>query len=127
CDGLLPASLPEPGVASLPQGPCLGGTSDDGTGNYALGYAAGPGPTFPNYLFFTIKNGEAVREGGTIPGGDESGTYVYSQPSGFTSFHVSGMTGGSNIISWSHDGANMGSQPIVNMGLGPSTEYPSSA
>jgi len=127
CDGLVPAALPDPVVATMPQGGCLGGTSDDGIGNYALGYTAGGGPTFPNYLFFTIRDGAAVREGGTIPGGDESGTYVYSQPSGFTSFHVSGMTGGSNIISWSHDGANMGSQSIVNVGLGPLNEYPSSA
>ena len=127
CDGLLPASLPDPVVATLPQGGCLGGTSDDGTGNYALGYEAGPGPTYPNYLFFTIQNGQAVRIGGTIPGGDESGTYVYSQPSGFTSFHVSGNSGGSNFISWSHEGANTGSQPVSNVALGPSNAYPSSA
>ena len=127
CDGLMPTSMPDPVVATMPQDGCLGGTSDDGIGNYALGYEAGGGPTFPNYFFFTIQNGQAVREGGTIPGGDESGTTIYSQPSGFTSFHVSGQSGGSSFISWSHDGANQGSQPVANVGLGPSSDYPSSA
>jgi hypothetical protein len=127
CDGLAPASLPDPVVATMPQGGCLGGTSDDGTGNYALGYSAGMGPTFPNYFFFTIQNGEAVRVGGTIPGGDESGTYVYSQPSGFTSFHVSGVSGGSSILTWTHEGKNASTAPVVDRGLGPVSEYPSSA
>jgi hypothetical protein len=127
CDGLAPASLPDPVVATMPQGGCLGGTSDDGAGNYALGYAAGGGPTFPNYFFFAIQDGQAVRVGGTIPGGDESGTYVYSQPSGFTSFHVSGTSGGSSIISWSHEGKNAGTTPVVDRDPGPLSEYPSSA
>lgn len=104
CDGLQPGTLPAPVVASLPQNSCLDGTSDDGTGNYLLGYTAGPGPTYPNYLFFTIQDGKAVRIGDTVPGGDESATYVFSQPSGFTSFHLDGPYGGSSLRSYTHEG-----------------------
>ena len=113
CDGMAPASLPAPVIAKLPQNACLDGTSDDGNGNFALGYTAGPGPTYPNYLFFTIQNGQVVRIGNTIPGGDESGTYVYSQPSGFTAFIVSGSSGGSQINSYDHDGRLLSSQTLA--------------
>jgi hypothetical protein len=113
CTGLTPSALPQSVVATLPQSGCLGGTSDDGVGNYLLGFVAGPGPTYPNYLFFTIQDGQAQRVGGTVPGGDESGTYVFSQPSGFSSFHVSGNTGGSSVLSWSHEGVNTSSQAVA--------------
>jgi hypothetical protein len=126
CDGLMPASLPPPMVAKLPQNACLDGTSDDGNGNFALGYDAGGGPMFPNYLFFTIRNGQAVRIGDTIPGGDESGTYVYSQPSGFTAFLVSGRDGGSRIYSYDHDGRLVSSQTLAP-GAFPSSLQPTSA
>src|SRR5438105_9566976 len=65
CDGLLPASLPNPVVATLPESGCLGGTSDDGIGNYLLGYSRQlgdpSGHTFPGWQFFTIQDGKAVR------------------------------------------------------------------
>jgi hypothetical protein len=109
----MPDSVPAPVVATLPQNDCLDGMSDDGVGNFALGYTAGSGPNYPNYLFFTIQNGQAVRVGGTVPGGDESSTLVYSQPSGFTSFHQHGATSGSAMMSWSHDGQLMSTQPVA--------------
>lgn len=110
----MPGPLPDPVLAKLPQDECLDGTSDDGTGNYLLGYTAGrAGPTYPNYLFFTIQDGKAVNIGDTVPGGDENGTYVYSQPSGFTAFHVSGRDGGSDLDSYSHGGKLTRSQSGV--------------
>jgi hypothetical protein len=124
CDGLLPSVLPSPVVATLPQNGCLDGTSDDGTGNYMLGYRAGTGPDFPAYRFFTIQDGKAVPIGGTQFGGDENGTYVYSQPSGFTAFNVVGATRGSAINNWSHDGNLMSSRIIAT---GSFTNPPSSA
>jgi hypothetical protein len=88
------------------------------------------GPVYPNYLFFTVQEGKAQRIGDTIPGGDESGTYVSSQPSGFSSFHVSGMTGGSNFSSYSHEGVrgsttavadgNFADSPWSQVGIDPS-------
>ena len=126
CAGLMPASLPAPVLARLPQNSCRDGTSDDGNGNFALGYTAGGGPTYPNYLFFTIRNGQAVQIGDTIPGGDESGTYVYSQPSGFTAFIVSGHDGTSRINSYDHEGKLLSSQILAN-GAVASGQMPSSA
>jgi Divergent InlB B-repeat domain len=117
CADLTPSSLPQPVRATPPQSDCLGGTSDDGAGNYLLGYMAGSGPNYPNYLFFTVQNGQAQRIGDVVPGGDESGTYVFSQPSGFTSFHVSGPTGGSNVNSYSHDGKLISTQQVAVGGL----------
>src|SRR5438067_6208786 len=70
CTGLTPASLPPPVVApviSSPQGPCLGGVSDDGDGTFLLGYWAGNGPQFPAHRFFQIPDGNAVRVGNEVP------------------------------------------------------------
>jgi len=105
CDGLMPASLPAPVVATLPQDPCLQGTSDDGTGTFALGYTAGMDFTYPAYLFYKVEGGVAVRTGDTALGGDESGTFTYSQPSGFTVFTSSGQDGRSSIASYDHGGS----------------------
>ena len=113
CAGLLPSALPAPVTAKLPQNSCLDGTSDDGTGNYLLGYTAGDGPTFPAYLFFSIQNGKAVQMGSQVNGGDESGTYVYSQPSGFTVFNRSGETGASSIKSFDHSGTLQSTQIVA--------------
>ncbi|HEY2030365.1 MAG TPA: hypothetical protein VGH20_14265 [Myxococcales bacterium] len=104
CAGLLPSALPAAIKATLPQNECLDATSDDGDGTFALGYTAGGGPTFPDYQFFSIQNGQAVRIGREIPGGDETATYVYSQPSGFTAFAVFGIDESSSITSYDHGG-----------------------
>lgn len=124
CAGLTPASLPAPVVATLPQNSCLDGTSDDGTGNYLLGFTAGPGPVFPEYLFFTIQDGKAVRIGDTVMGGDESGTYVYSQPAGFSVFSVSGNSGGSVLATYDHQGNQVRSERVL---AGSFEDFPSSA
>ena len=94
-------------------------------GHYLLGYSAGPGPNFPDYQFFQIQNGQAVRLGtNDVQGSDEGGLYVFSQPSGFTSFFLGGQNGGSILTSWSHDGTRISSQQIVRGVFGPG---PSSA
>ena len=114
CDGLLPAALPTPVLANLPQNSCLDGMSDDGAGNYLLGYTAGSaGPSYPNYLFYTIQNGSAVRIGDAVPGGDQNGTYIYSQPSGFTGLAISGFNGSSAMFSYGHDGTKMRIEVLV--------------
>jgi Divergent InlB B-repeat domain len=105
CDGMTPPALPASIVAKLPDNECLGGTSDDGAGNFLLGYMVNAFHSFPNYLFFTVKNGTAQRIGDTVPGGDDLSTSVFSQPSGFSSFHVSAATDRSWINSYSHEGA----------------------
>jgi hypothetical protein len=115
CAGLTPSSLSQSVVASLPDSDCLGGTSDDGTGNYVLGYlAGGSGPTFPNYLFFTIRDGQAQRIGDVVPGSDEGATAVFSQPSGFSSFHVFGFDDSSRLMSYDHQGTHTGTIPVAN-------------
>jgi hypothetical protein len=124
CAGLMPGALPTAVVARLPQNSCLDATSDDGTGNYLLGYTAGVGPNYPNYLFFTIQDGKAVRIGDVVPGGDESATFIFSQPSGFTSFHLNGPSGGSSLISYSHEGKRTSEQAVAKPN---SPHFPSSA
>jgi hypothetical protein len=122
CDGLTPPALPGSVVATLPQNGCLGGTSDDGAGNFVLGYTVDSIHTFPNYLFFTIKDGSAQRIGDTVPGGDNSSTSVFSQPSGFTSFHRD-VHDRSSIRSYGHDGLLTSTTPITEdvFVSGPST------
>jgi Fe-S cluster biogenesis protein NfuA len=105
CAGLLPAALPAAVQAALPQNSCLDGTSDDGTGTFALGFTAGADQTFPEYLFFTIEAGTAVKVGNNVLGGDETGTFVYSQPSGFTVFSVFGLDSSSEIDNYDHGGS----------------------
>lgn len=115
CAGLTPSPLPDPVVASLPDSDCLGGTSDDGIGNYLLGYlAGGSGPRFPNYLFFTIRDGRAERVGDVVPGSDEGSTQVFSQPSGFSSFHAFGFDNSSRLMSYDHQGTHTGTIPVAN-------------
>lgn len=105
CAGLLPSALPAAIKATLPQNECLDATSDDGDGTFALGYTAGgAGPTFPDYKFFAIENGAAVRIGQEILGGDETATYVYSQPSGFTAFARFGIDDSSSLNTFDHGG-----------------------
>lgn len=121
CDGLMPGALPAPVVASLPQNSCLDGTSDDGTGNFLLGYTAGSITSFPNYLFFTIQDGKAVQIGDFVPGGDESATYVHSQPSGFTSFELTGLRGASELLNYSHEGKRTSVTPVTGGDFPPNT------
>jgi hypothetical protein len=130
CAGMTPAELPRSVVASLPDSDCLGGTSDDGVGNYLLGCMVGADPVFPGYFFFTVKDGQAQRIGDTLFGGDETGTFVFSQPSGFSSFNVFGGNGGSHLASFTHEGAtrrdetvaegNFASSPTSMVGIDPS-------
>ncbi len=124
CAGLRPSSVPAPILARLPQNSCLDGTSDDGAGTFALGYTAGSQTTFPTYLFFTIQNGQAVQIGDRVLGGDESATYLYSQPSGFTVFHRGGTTGSSYLSAYGHDGRLGYAQRLTD---GSFDHYPSSA
>lgn len=112
---MVPSSLSQSVVASLPDSDCLGGTSDDGIGNFVLGYlAGGSGPRFPNYLFFTIRDGQAQRVGDVVPGSDEGSTAVFSQPSGFSSFHVFGFNNSSRLMSYDHQGTLTGTVPVAN-------------
>jgi hypothetical protein len=113
CDGLMPATLPSPVVATLPKNGCQGGTSDDGIGNFLLGYTAGAEHTFPAYLFFTIKDGKAERIGDAILGSDVGGLDIDSQPSGFSSFFVFGPTDSSTFSSYNHEGVRTATMPVV--------------
>ncbi len=97
--------------------------SDDGDGTFLLGYWAGNGPQFPAHRFFQIRDGNAVRVGNEVPGSDEGGKQVFSQPSGFTVFSISGQTSGSVLNHWSHDGVLVSSTPIAPGGF----EHPSSS
>ena len=118
CDGLMPGSLPQSVVATMPNSDCWGGTSDDGTGNFALSYQIGPGPVYPVWQFFTIKDGAVVRIGETVLGGDETGTVVWSQPSGFTVYQVSGGSGASNLTFYTHEGQRTSSSPLTSAFMG---------
>ena len=105
CAGLVPPSLGTAAHVTLPQGPCEGGTTDDGTGNFVLEWTQidGGDHSFPGYAFFTIQNGNAVEIGQRAFGSDESSSMVFSQPSGFTKFS-SGAFGRSELDSYSHEG-----------------------
>ena len=95
-------------AASDPEGQnCLSGAGDDGDGAFLLGYHGGSslGPGVRKHVFFQIKDGAAVRVGGTVLGGEDTGHVVFSQPSGFTVFSVFGDFDNSILESWSHDGA----------------------
>jgi hypothetical protein len=118
CDGLMPTRLPQPVVATMPNSDCGGGTSDDGTGNFALSYQIGPDPMYPVWQFFTIKDGAVVRIGETVVGGDETGTVVWSQPSGFTVYQVFGGSGASNLTFYTHEGQRTSSSPLTTAFMG---------
>jgi Divergent InlB B-repeat domain len=122
CAGLLPAALPAPVVAVLPQSGCTDAASDDGIGNYLLGFTNGDGPTdFPEYLFFTIQSGKAVQIGDMVLGGDETQSFIYGQPSGFTLFERFGHDGNGGLSTYSHDGTTQSRQQVVppNLSLQP--------
>jgi hypothetical protein len=112
CDGLVPPAVPTSVVARLPQNGCLGGTSDDGAGNFVLGYTVDSIHTFPSYLFFTVRDGKAQRIGDTVLGGDNSSTSFFTQPSGFTLFNRD-VFDGSRIRSYGHDGVLTLTTPIT--------------
>jgi hypothetical protein len=104
CDGLLPARLSEPVVASLPGGAdCTEGASDDGTGNFALGYEEDGGvASYRTWWFFTVREGTAVRVGGEVPG---EGFSMSSQPTGFTRFGAPFYAASASLSWYSPDGA----------------------
>jgi hypothetical protein len=112
CDGLTPAALPTSVVAKLPQNECLGGTSDDGAGNFVLGYTVQSIHTFPSYLFYTVRDRQAQRIGDTVLGGDNSSTSLFSQPSGFTLFNRD-VFDGSRVKSFDHDGMLTSTTPVT--------------
>src|SRR4051812_39140583 len=113
CADLVPASLPAPVTAQLSDhpidGPCLSGVSDDGDATFLLGFVNGRfAPPRNEYDFFRIDAGGAARVGNnSVVGGDGAPVRVLSQPSGFSSFQVSGDTGGSVLRTWSHDGTTV--------------------
>jgi hypothetical protein len=126
CTGLTPASLPQSvavPVVSSPQGPCVGGVSDDGDGTFMLGYWAGNGPLFHSFSFFRIEDGAAVQVGKDFLGSDEAGEHVFSQPSGFTLFSLSGVSTGSSLSTWTHDGVFVAATPLAPANL----DHPSSS
>jgi hypothetical protein len=104
-------------VADGPKnGPCLRGVSDDGDGTFLLGFVTGGtfGPPASKYDFFRIDGGGAVRIGeDRIGAGDEGGVQVFSQPSGFSAFNVSGFDGGSVLGTWSHEGTSISTTQIA--------------
>ena len=102
CAGLLPPSLGSPVVAAVPEGGWCGpGVSDDGDGNYALGYLAG---STPATFFVAINAGKAAEIGQRSSGPDHGAWQLFSQPSGFTRFEVDETTWGTTLRSWSHQG-----------------------
>ena len=102
CAGLLPPSLGSPVVAAVPEGGwCGAGVSDDGDGNYALGYLAG---STPATFFVAINAGKAAEIGQRSSGPDHGSWQLFSQPSGFTRFEVDETTWGTTLRSWSHQG-----------------------
>jgi hypothetical protein len=85
----------------MPQSPCLGGTSDDGVGNFALGYLAN---STPGGAFFTLRDGKAVEIGERHAGPDHGYYELFSQPSGFTKFVSDDSTRQYSLSSYSHGG-----------------------
>jgi hypothetical protein len=101
----MPGSLPTPIQATLPQNECIGGTTDDGTGTFALGFINSAGPSsFRQWEFFTIQDGKAVQVGDQPFGGDDGASFLDSQPSGFTKFSSNEAVGDSEIDSYDHGG-----------------------
>jgi len=128
CADLVPASLPPPVVAEVSTNslPCSRGVADDGEGTFMLGYFTGNGPVFPAWDFFQVQDGKAVALNKRSFGSDEGGKVVFSQPSGFTTFTISGQTQGSDLSTWSHDGDFLSNVPIAR-GDGTFSHPPGSA
>jgi hypothetical protein len=119
CDGLLPTRLSEPVVASLPGGAdCTEGASDDGAGNFALGYEEDAGvASYRTWWFFTVRGGTAVRVGGEVPG---EGFWMSSQPSGFTRFGAPFYPASASLSWYSPDGAL---QSVADLGPGAQDDF----
>ncbi|MFL5360119.1 MAG: InlB B-repeat-containing protein [Myxococcales bacterium] len=127
CADLVPATLPPPVVAEISSNnslPCTRGVADDLDGTFLLGYFAGIGPVFPAWDFFQVQDGKAVALNKSSFGSDEGGKLFFSQPSGFTSFTISGQTQGSDLTTWSHDGHVVSN---VQIAVGDFSHPPSSA
>ena len=101
----MPSSLGTAAVATLPQGPCEGGTSDDGIGNFVLEWTVDNNRTFPGYAFFTVQNGNAVEIGERNYGSDSGQSIFFSQPSGFTKISSNEIFDYRTLTHWTHDGA----------------------
>jgi hypothetical protein len=114
CAGLMPASLPAPIVPAMPgNGGCNSGTSDDGSGNFALFYEYGSGPVYPGIAFFQVQNGRAVQVGDEFRGSDEAGYELYSQPSGFTIYDFGGAPPSAGMCNYSRSGQGLGCESIT--------------
>jgi hypothetical protein len=84
CAGLMPASLPPPVVPNLTcNGGCTAGTSDDGTGNFALKWRTDPSYGGMAWSVFQMENGQAVFKK-MLMASDQSWLLLFSEPSGFT-------------------------------------------
>jgi len=104
----MPASLPAPVLPGFDCGPagCTTGTSDDGAGNFALGYVNDNGPqTFPVWQTVQMKNGQPVL-GGTFFGSTD-GNLLFSEPVGFS--HWASLGSGDNFVeNYAPDGTKTG-------------------
>ena len=115
CAGLVPTSLGTAAHVVLPQGPCEGGTSDDGIGNFVLEWTVDSDRSFPGYAFFTVQNGNAVEIGEKSFGSDTGQSYFFSQPSGFTKYSANEFRESRGLDSWSHDG-HLGRRNLLTQG-----------
>jgi hypothetical protein len=105
----MPAALPAPIVPGFDCGPgrCTNGTSDDGVGNFALGYVNDNGPqTFPVWQTVQIKNGQPVL-GGTFFGTTD-GNLLFSEPADFSHWGSLG-SGDNGVTNYAPDGTRTGS------------------
>jgi hypothetical protein len=116
CDKLMPSSLPAAVVPAWDCGPagCTSGTSDDGSGNFALGAINDSGAqTFPVWQFVQMKNGAAVL--GQEQGGTTDGNFFFSEPSGFSHYGELGG-GGTWIENFRPDGTRTNAVTLARPG-----------
>lgn len=92
---------------------CISAVSDDGVGNYMLGFESGNGPDYPGWAFFTIRDGVATEVGGRAGSGEGSGNWSWGQPSGFTLFRAD-QYGGSSASFFDHGGAGLRTVQIAH-------------
>jgi hypothetical protein len=112
----MPSALPAPIVPSLDcHGGCTAGTSDDGTGDFALHWQTATMFGGAAWAFFQIENGHAVQRS-TTPGYDQSGIFAFSQPSGF--FLLNAGPDGNSLYIFSNAGAQTGDVGLGGAGDG---------
>jgi hypothetical protein len=98
----------------LPQAGCISGTSDDVSGTFALAYLGFTwGPTYPVWLFFSVRNGVATQIGDAVYGSDDTPWWISSQPSGFTFFRDDGTTSGRLLYTYNDAGTRVSSRSLT--------------